>query len=75
MPYGAKYPLMSTITWLRLVTKTLMAPLVPAGTMAALATIVPSKEFRVETRGREAPVGQVVRYCSGPEGTTVMFSE
>jgi hypothetical protein len=29
----------------------LIAPLVPAGTMAALATIRPSNEFKVDTSG------------------------
>ena len=37
-------------------------PLVPAGTMAALATIVPVVSFRVETTGWVWPVGHTVRY-------------
>src|SRR5271157_3781195 len=63
------------MTCVRLVTKTLMAPLVPAGTIAAFATTAPSKEFNVETNGCAAPVGQAVRYDSGPSGTTVTFTE
>ena len=53
----------------------LIAPFVPAGTMAAFATTLPSKEFRVETNGCTEPVGQVVRYDSGPPGTTVTLRE
>src|SRR5580693_9413841 len=52
-----------------------MAPLVPAGTIAAFATIVPSESFRVETFGIGWPVGQVVRFPSGPGGITVKFNE
>src|SRR5579863_10149733 len=58
-----------------LVTYTSTAPLVPAGTIAALATIWPLSAFRVETRGWMPPAGHVVRYPRIPDGTTVMFSE
>src|SRR5208283_5966959 len=60
-PYGAKYPLMSRITCVGFVTNTLIAPLVPAGTIAAFATTLPSNEFRVETSGCACPVGHVLR--------------
>src|SRR5271165_234022 len=43
--------------------------------MAALAFTRPSTEFRVETTGWFSPVGQMVRYPSGPGGTAVTFSE
>ena len=43
------------------VERALMAPSVPAGTMAAFAVTVPSKEFSVETNGWGDPVGQAVR--------------
>jgi hypothetical protein len=63
------------ITFVGSDTYTEIAPLVPAGTTAALAIIFPSNEFSVETLGRAGPVGHTVRYCSGPKGTTVMFNE
>ena len=46
-----------------------------AGTMAALATIVPVGAFKVDTSGCVCPAGHVLRNPSGPDGTTVMFSE
>ena len=53
---------MSMMTSVASVVKTLMAPLVPAGTMAALATTVPVGALSVETTGICAsPVGQTVR--------------
>src|SRR5215469_15307884 len=48
---GAKYPLMSTTRSVVLVAYTSMLPDVPAGTMAALATIVPVGSFSVDTNG------------------------
>src|ERR1035441_10192712 len=66
---------MSRITLVVFVAYTLMAPFVPAGTMAALALMRPSREFRVATPGRDSPVGQTVRWPSGPDGTTETFSE
>src|SRR5580698_4786976 len=66
---------MSRTTSEALVTCTEISPLVPAGTIAALATSSPVGEFSVETRGRVPPVGHVVRYCKSPWGTAVTFSE
>src|ERR1700679_1173310 len=42
--------------------------------MAALASIAPSTEFRVDTSGVACPVGQTVRYPSPPCGTTVTLN-
>lgn len=66
---------MSIITCVDSVTNKEIAPPVPAGTTAALATIFPSKEFRIDTFGLAVPAGQAVRYCSMPVGTTVILSE
>src|SRR5437667_9658864 len=55
--------------------KKLAAPPVPAGTMAALASTVPSNEFSVEATGCACPAGQAVTHLSGPCGTTVTLSE
>src|SRR5689334_8948179 len=66
---------MSRMTSVGLVTNTLTEPFVPAGTMAAFATILPKKELSVDTNGWFWPVGQRLRYASGPLGTTVTFSE
>src|ERR1039457_5058002 len=54
---------------------TSMDPPVPAGTMAALATIVPVRSFSVEASGRVCKVGQVVRKPTGAGATAVKFSE
>ena len=43
--------------------------------MAAFATTVPVESFNVETFGLDCPAGHVVRFPSGPGGTTVKFSE
>ena len=53
------------------------SPLAPAGTMAALATIVLVRSFSVETGGLLCPYGQTVRYTTPPVvfATTVKFSE
>src|SRR5215813_8392891 len=48
---GAKYPLTSMTRSELLVTNTETSPLVPAGTMAALAVTAPVGAFSVETRG------------------------
>src|ERR1035438_9330299 len=69
-----KYPLISRIRWLKFVVYAVTAPLTPAGTSAAFATIAPSVAFNVETRGC-APLPHNVRKLSGPGGTTVAFSE
>ena len=49
--------------------------MVPVGTMAALATILPLGELIVEGDGVAVPVGHEVKYPSGPVGSTVMFNE
>src|SRR5271169_1806325 len=66
---------MSRMTSVVLVTATVTAPLVPAGTMAALATTIPPNEFNVEAPGWLSPVGHRVRNGSAPCGTTVTFKE
>src|SRR5580765_2506341 len=69
-----KYPLISSNKWLKLVVNAVTSPLAPAGTSAAFATTVPSKELRVDTIGM-FPLPHNVRYCSEADGTTVAFSE
>jgi|ERR1039457_2607285 hypothetical protein len=69
-----KYPLISRIRWLKLVVYAVTSPLAPAGTRAAFDTIVPSREFSVETKGF-APLPHNVRKLRDPGGTTVAFSE
>src|SRR5580704_2743010 len=66
---------MSTITLVGLLANTVIAPFAPAGTMAALALILPSEEFRVETEGCDCPAAHTERNPSGPKGTTVRFRE
>ena len=68
---------MSRTTLVVLLAYTLTPPPIPAGTIAALALIRPSKELRVETTGWDCPVGQMVRNPRVPPcgGTTVTFSE
>src|SRR5260370_28887585 len=66
---------MSSTKWGDWVTRTLTAPPVPAGTMAALALMRPSSEFSVEARGCGCPLGHMVRYPRDPWGTTVTFRE
>src|ERR1039458_5594400 len=73
---ATKYPLMSTMTFVVLLAKILTAPPpLPAATMAALALIRPSSEFKVAVRGCDCPVGHTVRYPKGPIGTTETFNE
>ncbi len=57
--------------------KTLVAPLVPAGTIAALATTLPSSSTLRHSAWTPARAGQVVGFAAGPPdgGTTVKFSE
>jgi hypothetical protein len=75
--YGAKYPLMSINTSVALLANTLIAPLLPAGTMAALPTTPPLGAFTVEAFGSVSPTGNAVKYPKlPPEGTTtVRFKE
>src|SRR5579863_4341171 len=58
---GWKYPLMSRMTSVVLVTNILTLPLVPAVTMAALALTRPSCEVSSAMLGCDSPVGQIVR--------------
>src|SRR5580704_11044533 len=53
----------------------LIAPAVPAGTKAALATGIPSCEPSVAASGKGDPAGQAVRNPSGPGGNTPILSE
>src|SRR5690242_12245601 len=57
--------------------KAMMSPPVPAGTMAALAVLVPVGALSVDTPGRAWPAGHVVTYPSGlPRcGSAVMLKE
>ena len=48
---GAKYPLISMTRSEAFVTNTEIAPLVPAGTIAAFAVTAPVSAFKVETNG------------------------
>ncbi len=52
-------------------------PLVPAGTTAEFAMIMPGTSFKVDATGCGCPVGQIVRKYKGapPGGATVTFSE
>src|SRR5262245_17517182 len=72
---GAKYPLMSMIRPELSLTNTEMSPLALAGTMAALAVMVPVGAFSVETLGRAGPAGHVVRKFKNPWGSDVKFNE
>jgi hypothetical protein len=58
---ASKKPSMSRITSVVLVAYTLTAKSAPAGTMAALALMRPSSEFKVEMVGRVCPDGHTVR--------------
>src|SRR5260370_1127965 len=51
----------------------LIPPAVPSGTIAAFATIEPSREFSVDTVGCACPKAQAVKYLRGPGGTTLML--
>src|SRR4051812_5473170 len=63
------------MTAVGLLAKMLMAPPVPAGTIAAFDLMRPSRELSVDATGWGWPVGQSVRKPSGPPGTTATFSE
>jgi hypothetical protein len=52
---------MSMTTSVEKLTKTAMAPAVPVGTIAALATIWLAVKFKVDVNGRGLPAGPVVR--------------
>ena len=77
LAYGAKYPLMSISRSVASLENTSIDLLLPAGTMAALATTPPFGAFNVEAFGNVIPVGNAVKYTrSPPEGTTaVRFKE
>jgi hypothetical protein len=53
----------------------LMAPFVPAVTMAALPTTAPVGEFSVVVAGVASPVGQAIKDDTPAGGTTVMLNE
>ena len=74
-PGGAKYPFTSITTSVPSLANKSMAPFVPAGTIAALATIVPVSAFKVDTNGLGCPVGHAARNPKGPLGTTAKFNE
>ena len=74
-PHGAKYPLMSTIISVASLTKMLIPPPIPAGTIAAFATTVPLQSFSVDTIGSGCPAGQTVTHPNAAGGSAVMFSE
>ncbi len=65
---------MSTMRSVALVAITVMAPLVPAGTMAALAVTAPVGALSVDEPGCGNPAGQALRKPSSPDGTTVIFN-
>src|ERR1019366_10472374 len=75
VPGGAKYPLISITRSVAWVAKTEIAPLTPAGTIAAFAVTIPGGAFSVETSGWDDPAGHVVRKPRTPGGTTVMLKE
>src|SRR5262245_57964135 len=53
---------------------TLIPPLLPAWTIAELATACPSGDRIVQTFGRVAPPGHSVTKLKVPEGMTVVFT-
>src|SRR5581483_3038571 len=71
-PYGAKYPKPSRMRLVALGANTSSHPSM-LGTIARFDVITPSAALSVEVDGRISVVGQIVRYCSGPCGTTVAF--
>src|SRR5271155_1863606 len=66
---------MSITRFVASVAYTSTAPLVPAGTITALATTVPVGAFSDATTGCDCPAGQAVMYPSGPFGTAAKLSE
>src|SRR5947209_7819917 len=65
---------MSRIRSVTSVAKALIDPSVLAGRIAAFATMLPSNEFRVETKGCAPPAGHRVKYPRPARGTTVALS-
>src|ERR1051325_5252206 len=63
------------MAWVELLANSVIAPFVPAGTIAAFALMRPSAELRVETEGCDCPAGHAERKPSVPMGTTVRLSE
>ena len=70
-----KYPLISSTRSVLFDANTLIEPLPPAGTIAALDRTRPSRELTVATTGCVCPAGQTVRNPRGPEGITATFKE
>src|SRR5437016_3759838 len=64
---------MSIITWVGWVAISVIAPLVPAGTMTAFAVIAPVGALSVDDPGCGDPAGHALRKPSTPDGTTVIF--
>src|SRR5580765_3943175 len=65
---------MSRIRWVTWLAKALTEPILDAGTSAALATMLPSPAFSVETVGWPPPPHKL-RNPSPAGGTTVALSE
>ena len=64
--HDAKYPLVSRIRSVVLVTYALTDPFAPAGTIAAFDTMLPSNAFSVDTVGCPCPAGHKLRKDSAP---------
>src|SRR5437660_12862678 len=62
------------IRWVVSLAYTEIAPFTPACTIAALDVTAPVRAFSVETSGCGEAAGQVLKYPSGPVGTTVMLN-
>jgi hypothetical protein len=71
----AKYPFTSIIKSVLLLARTLIKPLVPANTIAALAATVPVVELKFSVPGCVCLVGQAVTNTCGLCGTTAKFNE
>src|SRR5579872_2301973 len=66
---------MSTIRSVAALAYTSTDPFVPAGMIAAFATLVPVGSFNTEASGRVCPVGHALRNPTGAGATAVKFSE
>src|ERR1051325_9181131 len=66
---------MSITTSVASVVNTLIAPLVPAGTITAFAATVPVRSFSEATNGWGLPGGHAVTNPNGPLGTAAKFKE